>query len=183
MITRKLLIFFLPVIFVIGICFSALSINFDSLDGDPAFEEAVRIIKKYETLHKAKNWPYIGYGHRVLPGENYKKGVVLKEAEAEKLLRKDLKKYINLFKSQGDKALILGVLSYNIGPNAVKKSHVMSLINSSKDKLREAYVKHCRYKGKVHNQIKRRRIEEFDTLYAMITTTSTSSTGKTKAKA
>ena len=34
------------------------------------FEQAVELIKKYETLHTAKNWPLIGYGHKVQPGEN-----------------------------------------------------------------------------------------------------------------
>ena len=35
--------------------------------------------------------------------------------------------------------------------------------------LREAYVAHCRYNGKSHPQIRQRRIEEFDTLYKMVT--------------
>ena len=58
MITRKLLSAFLAVALVIGISFGALSLDLDNLDGDPAFEKAVEIIKKYETLHKASNWPY-----------------------------------------------------------------------------------------------------------------------------
>lgn len=107
MITRKLLSAFLAVALVIGISFGALSIDLDNLDGDPAFEKAVEIIKKYETLHKASNWPYIGYGHRVLPGENYKKGVVLGQADAEALLRKDLRKYVRTFSQYGDKAVLL----------------------------------------------------------------------------
>lgn len=170
MITRKLLSAFLAVALVIGISFGALSLDLDNLDGDPAFEKAVEIIKKYETLHKASNWPYIGYGHRVLPGENYKKGVVLGQVEAEALLRKDLRKYVHTFSQYGDKALLLGVLAYNIGPNAVKKSKVSTLIKgTSVAALREAYVAHCRYKGKSHPQIRQRRIEEFDTLYKMVT--------------
>ena len=31
----------------------------------PLFERAVLIIKKFETLHKPKHWPYVGYGHQV----------------------------------------------------------------------------------------------------------------------
>ena len=30
----------------------------------PLFERAVLIIKKFETIHLPKNWPYICYGHR-----------------------------------------------------------------------------------------------------------------------
>lgn len=158
---------------VAGISFGALSVDFDRLDGDPAFEKAVEIIKKYENLHKASNWPYIGYGHRVLPGEGYRKGVVLDKAEAEALLRKDLQKYIRTFSRYGDRAILLGVLAYNIGPNAVKKSKVLSLINeSSVSALRSAYLTHCRYRGKEHPQIRQRRIEEFDTLYEMVSANS-----------
>ncbi len=35
----------------------------------PPFERAVLIIKHYETLHRPKHWPTIGYGHVVQPGE------------------------------------------------------------------------------------------------------------------
>ena len=66
--------------------------------------------------------------------------------------------------------MLLGVLAYNIGPNAVKKSKVSTLIKgTSVAALREAYVAHCRYNGKSHPQIRQRRIEEFDTLYKMVT--------------
>ena len=27
------------------------------------FERAILIIKKFETLHKPKHWPSVGYGH------------------------------------------------------------------------------------------------------------------------
>ena len=43
----------------------------------PLFERAVLIIKKFETMHHPKNWPYVGYGHQVQPGEPYRKGVQL----------------------------------------------------------------------------------------------------------
>ena len=46
----------------------------------PLFERAVLIIKKFETLHKPKHWPYVGYGHQVQPGEPYRRGVQLTEA-------------------------------------------------------------------------------------------------------
>ena len=58
----------------------------------PLFERAVLIIKKFETLHKPKHWPYVGYGHQVQPGEPYRRGVQLTEEQADALLRKDLAK-------------------------------------------------------------------------------------------
>ena len=41
----------------------------------PLFERAVLIIKKFETLHKPKHWPYVGYGHQVQPGEPYRRSL------------------------------------------------------------------------------------------------------------
>ena len=64
------------------------------------FERAVLIIKHYETLHQPKHWPYIGYGHLVLPGESYKKGCQLTEKEADLLL--NLKKFLPYYKSYGE---------------------------------------------------------------------------------
>lgn len=168
MITKKLYGILLSVIIAVTAITAALSVNVDKLDGDPVFEKAVSIIKKYESLHTARNWPYVGYGHRVLKGDPYKKGDVLTEAEAEAQLRKDLKKFIKMFDSYGNNALILGVLSYNIGPTNVKKSSVIKLIEGNRDKLRTAYLSHCRYQGKKHSQILRRRTEEFDTLYGLL---------------
>lgn len=125
------------------------------------FDRTVEVIKKYETLHKARNWPYIGYGHRVLPGEKYKKGVVLSEKEADALLRKDLKKFIGLFKDQGEQAIMLGTLAYNIGPANVRKSKVYTSIKNGISDVRNSYLSHSMYRGKPHNQLRRRRTEEY----------------------
>ena len=35
------------------------------------FELAVACIKKYEGLHGPKHHPYVGYGHKLLPGEQF----------------------------------------------------------------------------------------------------------------
>lgn len=168
MITRKLYGILLSVIIAATVVTVALSVNADKLDGDPAFEKAVAIIKKYESLHTARNWPYVGYGHRVVKGDPYKKGDVLTEAEAEAQLRKDLKQFIKMFDCYGNNALLLGVLSYNIGPTNVKKSSVIRLLEGYRDKLRAAYLSHCRYQGKKHAQILSRRTEEFDTLFGLL---------------
>lgn len=138
--------------------------NTDAID-NPLFEEAVRIIKKYETLHQPKHWPFVGYGHKVLPGEKFSRTKALSEEEADKILRSDLLKNCAQFREFGKDSLILGVLAYNIGPGAVKRSSIINMLKMGNRNFREIYISHCRYKGKVHNQIKRRRIEEFETLY------------------
>ena len=44
---------------------------FFSLHGNSTdlFEDAVQLIKKYEGWHHARDQPYVGYGHRLLPRE------------------------------------------------------------------------------------------------------------------
>lgn len=90
----------------------------------PEFEKAVTIIKKYESLHKAKHWPLVGYGHLVQKGEKFKKGKVLTEKEADALLRTDLSKLCARYRSFGQDSLILAVLAYNCGTGTVAKSGV-----------------------------------------------------------
>lgn len=135
---------------------------------DSLFDVAVEIIKKYEGMHSARHWPYIGYGHGVKAGEPYKRGTVLTEAQADALLRKDLKQFVSLYKSYGADSLLLGVLAYNIGPGNVNKSKVIKLLDGDESSLRTSYVSHCRYKGKENAQLKRRRQEEFDTLFPLL---------------
>ena len=73
----------------------------------PLFERAVLIIKKFETLHKPRHWPYVGYGHQVQPGEPYRRGCQLTEAQADALLRKDLRKFCALYSHYGKDSVLL----------------------------------------------------------------------------
>lgn len=130
-----------------------------------SFEQAVAIIKKYETLNSASHWPYVGYGHRVMPGEKYRRGVALSEKEADALLRKDLQKNCAVFRDLGPDSLIMGVLAYSIGPGAAKKSSVYTKLKNGDRNIRESYLAHSRYRGKVHAGIKKRRVEEFEALF------------------
>lgn len=130
-----------------------------------SFEQAVEIIKKYETLHQPKHWPLVGYGHKVLPGENFSRTKALSEKEADALLRKDLLKSCAVFRQYGADSLLLGVLAYNIGSGNVKKSSVVKLLNAGNRNIKDAYLAHSKYRGKVHKQIQARRIEEFDALF------------------
>ena len=131
----------------------------------PLFERAVLIIKKFETMHKPKHWPYIGYGHQVQPGEPYRKGVQLTEAQADALLRKDLAKFVSLYKGYGNDAVLLGALAYNCGPGVVKKSSILKKLKAGDRNIFQAYTSHCRYKGKWHKGIYTRRLTELAALY------------------
>ena len=131
----------------------------------PPFERAVIIIKKYETLHRPKDYPYVGYGHRVLPGEPYRRGVQLTEKQADALLRKDLRKFVSLYKAYGKDALLLGVLAYNCGPGVVNKSTILKKLKSGNRDIFKSYTAHCRYKGKFHRQLHQRRLTEFAALF------------------
>ncbi len=161
---RKILLMFLALLTVMVGNAAGRKINIMNL---PPFERAVIIIKKFETLHDSRrHWPYLGYGHRKLPGEKYFKGYHMSEKEADALLRKDLRKFIAIFKEfPPNDALLLGVLSYNIGPGAVKKSSVYRMLKSGDHDIFKAYTSHCRYKGKFHKQLHQRRLTEYLCLY------------------
>lgn len=131
----------------------------------PLFERAVLIIKKFETLHKPRHWPYVGYGHQVQPGEPYRRGCQLTEAQADALLRKDLRKFVSLYKAYGKDAILLGVLAYNCGPGVVNKSTVLNKLKSGNRDIFKSYTAHCRYKGKFHKQLHLRRLTEFAALF------------------
>ena len=75
----------------------------------PPFERAVCCIKYYEGLHRKKDYPYVGYGHRLRPGEKYSSDMTATEAEF--LLRKDLKELCSLFRPYGKDSLLLSEIS------------------------------------------------------------------------
>lgn len=131
----------------------------------PLFERAVLIIKKFETLHKPKHWPYVGYGHQVQPGEPYRRGVQLTEAQADALLRKDLAKFCAMYSKYGKDSVLLGALAYNCGPGVVNKSTVLKKLKSGNRDIFNSYVSHCRYKGKWHKGLYNRRLAEFVFLF------------------
>lgn len=131
----------------------------------PLFERAVLIIKKFETLHKPRHWPYVGYGHQVQPGELYRRGCQLTEAQADALLRKDLAKFCALYSQYGKDLVLLGALAYNCGPGVVNKSTVLKKLKRGDRNIFKAYTSHCRYKGKWHKGLCNRRLTELAALY------------------
>ena len=120
-------------------------------------------------LHDRSNYPYYGYGHRRLPNE--KLSYEMTEAEAEALLRKDLAVRYRLFRKYGKDALLLTVLSYNVGQGVLlghgghPKSRLVRKLEAGNRNIYREYVAYCRYKGKTVRSIERRRKMEFLLLY------------------
>lgn len=71
----------------------------------PPFERAVCCIRFYEGLHRKKDYPYVGYGHKLRTGERYSSNMTA--LEAEELLRKDLRELCAMFRSYGKDSLLL----------------------------------------------------------------------------
>jgi len=136
---------------------------------DPVkFELAVNLIKKFESLHGKDKFPYYGFGHRLLPGENLSYDMT---EEAEALLRRDLMKRYALFRSYGKDALLLMVLSYNVGTSAVlgygkrPKSRLLRKLEAGDRDIYREYISYCHYRGRKVESIERRRKMEFLLLY------------------
>lgn len=134
---------------------------------DSMFEEAVTLIKKYETLHQPRHYPLVGYGHLVLRGEKFNRSRALSESAADDLLRKDLLKNCAVFRDYGADSLLLGVLAYNIGSGNVKKSTLAKRLAAGERDLRDLYLSYCKINGRAHAGLKRRRAEEYDLLIAI----------------
>ncbi len=162
---RKLLMFFVAMLTLAAATPTAHAKR--SIMELPLFERAVLIIKKYETLHRPCHWPTIGFGHVVQPGEPYRRGVQLSERQADALLRKDLMKFVSLYKHMGmPNAILLGTLAYNIGPGAVNRSTVYKKLKRGDRNIYKEYTAHCHYKGKWHRQLHQRRMTEYIALFA-----------------
>lgn len=131
----------------------------------PLFERAVLIIKRFETLHKPKHWPYVGYGHQVQPGEPYRRGCQLSEAQADALLRKDYSKFCALYEKYGKDKYLLAALAYNCGPGVVQKSTVLKKLKSGDRNIHASYASHCCYHGKKHKGLLTRRLTELTALF------------------
>ena len=129
----------------------------------PSFH--VNIIKKFETLHKPRHWPYVRYGHQVQPGEPYRRDCQLTEAQADALLRKDLAKFCALYSQYGKDSVLFGALAYNCGSGVVNKSTVLKKLKRGDRDIFKSYTFHCRYKGKPHAGLRKRCLTELAALY------------------
>ena len=145
-------------------------VNQESIFALPPFERAVCCIKFYEGMHRKKDYPYVGYGHKLRPGEHYSSN--MSYAEADKLLRKDLKEFCAMFSDYGKDSLLLATLAYNVGPYRIlgskkkyPKSTLLKKIEAGIRDFKADYVQFCHWKGKKIPSIERRRYAELFLLY------------------
>ena len=136
----------------------------------PPFERAVSVIKHFEGLHnKAEHYPYVGYGHKVLPGENLSTDMT--EEEADRLLRSDLRKLCKMFSGYSQDSLLLATLAYNVGPYRIlgygdrPKSRLVQMLDEGDRNIYREYITFRKYKGKVIPSLELRRRMEFELLY------------------
>ena len=135
----------------------------------PPFERVVVVVKYFEGLHGKDCHPYVGYGHQLQPGEHFSPN--MSERQADSLLRADLWKCFEHFKAYGKDALLLAVLSYNVGVGRLlgygnhPKSRLIRKIESGDRSFYREFVSFCRYKGKVLNGLVKRRKVEFALFY------------------
>lgn len=130
----------------------------------PEFEKAIALLKKYEGLHK-NHGSLIGYGHLVVKGDGYRPGDNLSEAQAERLLRKDLLKLCKEFRQLGKDSLLMAVFAYNLGSGGATRSSVYKNLMAGNRNIKASYLSYCTAKGKVITQLQKRRQEEYDTLF------------------
>lgn len=136
----------------------------------PPFERAICCIKYYEGMHRAKDYPYVGYGHKLRPGEHYSSN--MSRTEAELLLRSDLERLCDMFSEYGRDSLVLATLAYNVGPYRLlgskghyPKSTLVKKLEAGIRDIKRDYTSFCHWKGKRMPSIERRRYAELLLLY------------------
>ena len=147
---------------LLTVCFVSAQISRqEGTDGQAAiyrlslFERAVRCTKYFEGWHSEKHHPYVGWGHKILPGERYSARTMTKR-QADALLRKDLRKFCAMFRQFGKDSLLLATLAYNVGPyrllgsKTIPKSTLIKKLEAGDRNIYREYVAFCNYKGKRH---------------------------------
>ena len=71
-----------------------------SMTEQQRFSLAVEIIRHFEGWHTIRDYPYVGWGHRLLPGERYDARTMTRE-QGDRLLRQDLMKMYRMFDGYG----------------------------------------------------------------------------------
>ena len=118
-------------------------------EGQDKFNLAVECIKRFEGWHgERKHWPYVGWGHKVLPGEKFTNNI--SKAQGDSILRADLRK----------------LCPYRLlGYGKIPKSRLIKRLESGDRDIYDEYVSFRCYRGKVVPSIERRRKEEFRLLF------------------
>lgn len=134
-----------------------------SAEAGSPLDVAVECIKRYEGLHSDKHHPYVGYRHKLLPGEHF--AANMSERSADSLLRSDLLLRCKTFRIFGKDSLPLAALAYNIGETRVLKSQLVQKLKAGYRDIYHDYITFRLINGKMSNQLERRRKEEFNLLY------------------
>ena len=136
----------------------------------PLMERAFLCTRYFEGWHDQSCYPYLGWGHRLQPGEKYSARTMTKR-QADALLRKDLRKFIAMFRRFGADSILLGTLAFNVGPakllggNGYPKSTLIRKLEAGDRNIYREYIAFCNYKGKRHAMLLKRRKAEFALLY------------------
>ena len=76
--------------------------------------------------------------------------------DADELLRKDLRKFVAMFRKFGVDSILLGTLAYNVGPakllgsKTIPKSTLIKKLEAGDRNIYREYIAFCNYKGKRH---------------------------------
>ena len=160
------------------ILFSLILIGFQPLSAQskrrrladlPPFERAVVCIRYFEGMHGKKDYPYVGYGHQLLPGEHFT--AAMTERQADSLLRADLWKCFEHSRAMAKMHYCLlclptmWALVVLLGYGNHPKSRLIRKIESGDRNYYREFVSFCRYKGKVLRGLVKRRKVEFALFY------------------
>ncbi|MFS2877242.1 lysozyme [Phocaeicola vulgatus] len=136
----------------------------------PLMERAFLCCRYFEGWHDQSCHPYVGWGHRLQPGERYSARTMTKR-QADALLRKDLRKFCAMFRKFGADSILLGTLAFNVGPAKLlgnkryPKSTLIRKLEAGDRNIYREYIAFCHYKGKRHAMLLKRRKAEFALLY------------------
>lgn len=136
----------------------------------PPFERAILCTRHYEGWHGSrKHLPYIGYGHKLLPGERLTHKI--SRAQGDSLLRSDIRKLCRMFRRFGSDSTLLACLAYQVGPYRLlgsgkhPPSRLISKLERGDRDIFKEYVSFRKWKGRIIPSIERRRRVEFALLF------------------
>ena len=136
----------------------------------PLMERAFLCCRYFEGWHDQSCYPYVGWGHRLQKGEKYSARTMTKR-QADALLRKDLRKFVAMFRQFVADSVLLGTLAFNVGPAKLlgnkkyPKSTLIRKLEAGDRNIYREYIAFCNYKGKRHAMLLKRRKAEFALLY------------------
>ena len=151
----------LIIILDILFCLPSSSQSYIQLYQLPAFDRAVFCIKFFEGMHTEKDYPYIGYGHRLREGEDY--AYPMPTSQADSLLRADLRRLCRIFRCYGSDSLLLATLAYNVGVYSIMgnaeipRSTLLKKIEAGNRNFKDDYLNFCHVDGDIVPGIQVRR--------------------------